>query len=109
MSSSEFSEWMAYERVTGTIGPDREDIHAGIIASTMANTARSKKSKVYKPKDFIPEWDQREQTIEEQIATVRQIHQRVTRKKRPGKTPQNKTGEVGQDGNDRRATGQDRD
>ncbi|WP_431888730.1 phage tail assembly protein T [Nocardiopsis alba] len=66
--SAELTEWAAYEKVTGPLGPERADIHAGIIAATIAN-ANSKKK--HKPADFIPRWDKREQSWQEQLAAVR--------------------------------------
>ena len=56
MSSAEFAEWMAYEKVTGPLGPERFDalhaVHMALIYNQWA-----KKSKTKKPKDFLPEWD----------------------------------------------------
>lgn len=51
---------MAYERVTGPLGPERADQHAAIIAATVANAMKGKKGRAFKPADFIPKWDQRQ-------------------------------------------------
>lgn len=51
--SAEISEWMAYQRLVGPLGPEREDLRAAIIASTIANFAPYNK-KYYKVSDFMP-------------------------------------------------------
>ncbi|MGQ5580924.1 phage tail assembly protein T [Streptomyces sp. ECR3.8] len=56
-SSAELTEWMAYERVTGPLGPERMDALFATLAATVANTARAKGRKA-EPKDFMPKWDQ---------------------------------------------------
>ncbi len=43
---------MVYDQ-TDPIGQERLDLHAGIIASTMANIHRSKKSRPFTPKQFM--------------------------------------------------------
>lgn len=64
MSSAELSEWMAYERLTGSLDTRaRGDISAGIVAATVANSAGSKRK--LKPSDFIPTWFKRKKTAEE--------------------------------------------
>lgn len=69
MSSREITEWVAYERIAGPLGPERLDILAGVISATVANSQSKKK---HKPADFIPQWDQRRgQTWQEQLAAVR--------------------------------------
>lgn len=55
MSSSEFSEWLAYYCIN-PFGPERGDLNAGIIAATVANANRSKNSQAYTPKDFMPKF-----------------------------------------------------
>ena len=56
MSSAEFAEWQAYDRLE-PFGPWRADLNAGIVASTIANVNRGKNRKAYAPKDFMPDWD----------------------------------------------------
>lgn len=57
MCSAEFAEWMAFERLEGPLGPEREDWRVALIASTIANANRDpKKHRAYTPTDFIPEW-----------------------------------------------------
>ncbi|MGH7341914.1 MAG: phage tail assembly protein T [Candidatus Rokuibacteriota bacterium] len=56
-SASELTEWAAYERIAGPLGAERGDVQAAIVASTIANVNRGKKSRRFMPKDFIPRWD----------------------------------------------------
>lgn len=51
MSSREFSEWIAYEQIQPG-SPLREDIHAALICSVLANVNRTK-GKKYKVDDFL--------------------------------------------------------
>lgn len=66
VSSQELTEWQAYEEIAGPLGPARSDLQAAIVAATVANAARHK-GKPATPADFIPEWDRRPQTVEEQL------------------------------------------
>lgn len=68
MSASELAEWMAYEEITGPLGPERGDIHAGIIASTIANVNRKKGKRPYKPQEFMPTWDRPRANTPQQMA-----------------------------------------
>lgn len=58
ISSRELTEWQAYYRLE-PFGEERADLRAGIIASTMANTARDPKkhSKPFEPREFMPQFD----------------------------------------------------
>lgn len=69
---------MAYERVTGVLGPERDDLHAAIIASTIVNVNRKKGKKPVKPQAFIPKWDQskKRQTVSGQLAMLKQANTR---------------------------------
>jgi hypothetical protein len=68
VSSRELTEWQAYERIAGPLGPARADVQSAIIAATVANANRGK-GKPATPADFIPEWDRKPtQTVEEQVA-----------------------------------------
>lgn len=54
ISSAEFAEWMAYDRLE-PIGPRRADLNAAIIAASVYNARRTKRSdKVADPKQFMP-------------------------------------------------------
>jgi hypothetical protein len=61
MSSAEFAEWRAYQRLVGPLaGPAREDWRAALVASLIAdvNRDRKKRHRPYTPNDFIPDWAQ---------------------------------------------------
>lgn len=74
-SSEELTEWMAYERLTGPLGPERGDVLHGILTATVANTARGKRGRKAKPKDFIPKWAGKvRQDWTEMLATVRAMN-----------------------------------
>lgn len=57
-TSAELAEWMAYEQVTGPLGPERLDLLFGILTATVSNGSRGKGQRAKEPKDFIPAWDQ---------------------------------------------------
>ncbi|MGW2260269.1 phage tail assembly protein T [Streptomyces sp. NPDC001780] len=70
-------EWMAYERVTGPIGPERLDALVALLAATVSNTARAKGRKA-EPRDFLPTWDQgARQSWQEMLAAVRTMNRRL--------------------------------
>lgn len=73
VSPRELLEWEAYERVAGPLGPHRGDIQAAVVASTVANVNRGK-GRPLPIQDFIPEWDRRPQTWQEQLKTVEQLN-----------------------------------
>jgi len=56
MSAAEFDEWGNYYAVE-PFGAARDNLHAGIVASVIANAARAmsggKKSDPFKPTDFL--------------------------------------------------------
>jgi hypothetical protein len=64
-SSSELTEWMAFERISGPLGGARADIQAAIVAATIANVQRGKGQRTLAPIDFVPVWDKRKKTPEE--------------------------------------------
>lgn len=75
--SDELTEWMAYEQLTGPLGPDRGDILHGIRAAVTANAAGRKGRKAV-PRDFIPRWDQTQTASwEDMLATVRAMNSRL--------------------------------
>jgi hypothetical protein len=59
LDSSEFTEWMAYDRIE-TIGEARADLRAGIIASATANHGSRELKRPYKAIDFMPFLDREE-------------------------------------------------
>lgn len=64
-TSKEMTEWAAFLQLEPH-GEDRADLRAGIVASTIANANRKKGTRAFKPSDFMPDFDKREQTLEEQ-------------------------------------------
>lgn len=64
---------MAYEKVTGPLGPDRGDQHAAVVASTIANAMRHK-GRAYKVEDFVPRWGPKpERSSDELLSKATQI------------------------------------
>lgn len=61
IDSRELSEWMAYYEVN-PFGSVRDDLQAGIVASTIANVNRGKNDKSFTPSDFMPYMDKPEQS-----------------------------------------------
>ena len=61
MSSREFTEWAVYYELE-PFGEERADLRAGIVASTVANTARDpkKRHKAFEPKEFMPQFGEQE-------------------------------------------------
>ncbi|MCM2390201.1 phage tail assembly protein T [Streptomyces albipurpureus] len=78
-TSAQLTEWMAYERVTGPLGPERLDVLFSILTATVANTARGKGQRAKEPKDFLPEWDQSKPGPgwEEMLTAVKQMNSRM--------------------------------
>lgn len=79
---------MAYYRIN-PFGDERADLHAGIVASTIANANRDKKSKSFKPSDFMPQFGANEtkpkQSVEEQKALAQLLHEAFKNKSRKPK------------------------
>lgn len=80
IDSRELTEWSAYERVAGPLGPERDDLHTAMICTAITNAMKGKGPDA-KPEDFMPVWDEadqtpdgrrrpRPQTPEEQIAAA---------------------------------------
>lgn len=68
VSSQELTEWMAFFQLEPW-GTEIDDWRAGLIAATIANIMRDRKSRPLNPMDFMPRWDapaQAEQSWEEQ-------------------------------------------
>lgn len=73
MSSSEFTEWMAFAELE-PFGEWRADLRAGIIASTIANVNRSADSEALTPKDFMPfERTEEEPEVDARAEALEQI------------------------------------
>lgn len=75
MSAQEITDWIAYERISGPLGPVRGDWQAAIVAATVYGAAATKKTKRRKLKDFLPKWvgDRRVSSDEEMEALGRQL------------------------------------
>lgn len=58
VSSREFAEWLAYERLE-PFGPERDDLRAALVAAVIANVNRDpkKRRKPYEVSDFMPKFD----------------------------------------------------
>lgn len=76
MSSSELTEWLAYERITGPLGRRRQDIQAATIATTIANANRGKNGKKFKISDFLIQYDQlgQRKSPEQMIQALKSIN-----------------------------------
>ena len=61
IDSRELSEWMAYYELN-PFGSVRNDLQAGIVASTIANVNRGKNDKSFTPSDFMPYMDKPQQS-----------------------------------------------
>lgn len=88
MSSAELTEWIAYEKITGPLGGARQDVLFSALAAVVANTARGKRGRIARPKDFLPNWDRgRRMDWREMLTAVKGINKRLggtdtTRKQR---------------------------
>lgn len=75
ISSRELTEWMAYYQLEPW-GEERADLRAGIIAATVANAARDpkKRRRPFRPEEFMPKFDRRRQSWQEQLQLVEIIN-----------------------------------
>ena len=55
VSAAELTEWEAFDRLD-PFTRERDDLRAGIVASTIANVNRGKGKRAYTPKDFMPDY-----------------------------------------------------
>ena len=90
MSSTELTEWLAYERVAGTLGPERDDFLHAITASTIANVNRGKGKAPAKGTRFMPRWDRSAQGWQDQLAAVREWNRALGGVDRTGDGPSRK-------------------
>ena len=60
-------EWMAYCNID-PFGGERLDLHAGIVASTIANVNRKKSAKPYTARDFMPDWRSQDERVAHDMA-----------------------------------------
>jgi len=76
ISSRELTEWIAYAELD-PFGEWRADLRAGIVASTMANTARDPKrrAKAWTAQDFMPQFERKEpKSWEDQLSMVEMLN-----------------------------------
>ena len=72
MSSRELQEWIAYQSITGCLDSrQRNDLGAGIVASTIANSNRSSNSKSYSPHDFMPYYEAPKQNPQKSLEQLK--------------------------------------
>lgn len=74
LSSSELTEWMAYENLTGPLGRRRQDIQAATIASVIANANRSKGSKKFKIPDFLIPYGRRKPDPRSLLESIKEMN-----------------------------------
>ncbi|MGW2580840.1 phage tail assembly protein T [Streptomyces virginiae] len=74
-SSAELTEWIAYEQITGPIGPARDDILMAILAATVSNANRGKGRKA-RVLDFLPKWDRTKKRMawQDMLTAVKSIN-----------------------------------
>lgn len=68
IDSRELAEWMAYYSLD-PFGTERDDLQAGIVASTIAN-ANSGKGKAFQPNDFMPYSDNKQEQTADDMQTL---------------------------------------
>ncbi len=66
ITGRQLAEWQAFERID-PFGNERADLAAGIIASTIANVHRGKRSKAYDAGDFMPNFGPRKRKSREEL------------------------------------------
>lgn len=64
MPAAELTAWRAYWQIS-PFGDYRDDVHAGVVASTIANVHRGKGRKPFSTEDFMPFRQQHRVTVEE--------------------------------------------
>jgi hypothetical protein len=66
ISSRELTEWSIYYQLE-PFGSQIDLLGNAITSATVANVNRRKGSRAFKPADFMPEFDKKAQTVEEQM------------------------------------------
>jgi hypothetical protein len=64
LDSRELTAWMAYEMVE-PFGERRANLHAGIVAATVANVNRDKHARAYQPTDFMLEFGRERKPVDD--------------------------------------------
>jgi hypothetical protein len=73
MPNRVFKEWVAFAEVE-PFGEERADMRAAIVAATIANVNRKKGKAPYKVRDFMPVFERRRQTWQEQLRVVEMLN-----------------------------------
>lgn len=68
MSSAELTQWQAYEKVTGPLGPERDDVLAAMTAFYVLRGLGAKRVDL---KRLMPRWDRRRQSWRDMAAMAR--------------------------------------
>jgi hypothetical protein len=73
ISSHELTEWSAYEREYGPLGPERGDYQAAMVAYTTASMLSNGSTRLNFT-DFVLRWTKRKrQTAQEQLSIFRAL------------------------------------
>lgn len=79
MTMDEIELWMAFERLEGPIGPERDDLHSVQTSATVSNMFRAKHSAPISPVDLLPDWSgsKRERELERSIKAWQEFGRRL--------------------------------
>lgn len=93
MSADEFAEWFAFDRIS-PIGAIRGDLHAAIVAQTVANCHIGRWQRPFKRTDFMPFYEAPKATDEEIgdifLAWGKQIQASIDHRKKKCASPATK-------------------
>jgi hypothetical protein len=80
MTTEELELWLAFERLEGPLGPERDDLHAVQTSATVANMFRRQGSPAINPVDLVPDWsgERKEARINRNIEAWMQFGKRMT-------------------------------
>ena len=86
ISAKDVAWWEAFEEVDGPIGEQRADLRAGIIAASIVNMLRDRKSTAAKPIDFMPFAERPQQTQDQMLNVFKMFaaQQEAVTKSKPG-------------------------
>ena len=51
-------------------GQEREALHAGIVAATIANANSTSKGRAFQPADFMPDFENKDQSVDDMRAIL---------------------------------------
>lgn len=77
IGADELDDWASYERVYGPLGAERADALAALVATSVYNAQRTKRSDpVMKVQDQMPTWDRKrpQQSWQEQLAMAKHLN-----------------------------------